>query len=265
MIKQVPKVIGQHQQHPQNQSNSQSKNKQGLKQFKNANQQQQQTLPKQQALRYFNQQTFFSIIVFLKADEIMELRLVCRLFNKLFMHSAPELLEYLDQRDLNQQKNQNQNQQRLVLPRLKDVNINTIRENLQNKTMYAYVEKLLKDNLFSIELIFDVITWDLPPWRKAKFTFPLKVKTIIEKYDFNLYNLNDQQIQLINQRQNHKFTPFILYNEDFEDILQYAKNLMQVAAFEDYKYFCDWYEIEKENEQLQKLRDLLRSNSLQQK
>lgn len=57
--------------------------------------------------------------------------------------------------------------------------------------MYAYVEKLHGDNLFSVELIFDIITLDLPPWRKAKFNFPLKVKTIVEKYDFNLYNLND--------------------------------------------------------------------------
>lgn len=57
--------------------------------------------------------------------------------------------------------------------------------------MYACVEKLLRDNLFSVDLIFDIITLDLPPWRKAKFTFPLKVKTILEKYDFNLYNLND--------------------------------------------------------------------------
>lgn len=57
--------------------------------------------------------------------------------------------------------------------------------------MYAYAEKLIKDNIFSVDLIFDIITLDLPPWRKAKFTFLLKVKTILEKYDFNLYNLND--------------------------------------------------------------------------
>ncbi|CAK90224.1 unnamed protein product (macronuclear) [Paramecium tetraurelia] len=255
MIKQVPQEIGKYQHKPQNQPNAQAKNKQGLKQFKNTTQQQQQTLHKQQALRYFNQQTFL----------IMELRLVCRSFNKLFLCCAPNLLDYIDQKDFEQQKNQNQNQQRLVFPKLIDVNITTIRENLESKAMYAYVEKLLKDNLFSVELIFDIITWDLPPWRKAKFTFPLKVKTILEKYDFNLYNLNDQQIQMINQRQNHKFTPNMLYNDDYEDIVQYVKNLMQVAAFEDYKYFCDWYEIEKENEQMQKLRQLLRSNSLQQK
>ncbi|CAD8097471.1 unnamed protein product [Paramecium sonneborni] len=255
MFKQVPKNIGQQQ-------NNTIKNKEGLKQFKNGQQQKQQGLPKQQVLKYFNKAIFYNIVVFLRSKEIMEFRLVNRYFNKLFIDCAPALLNYFDKKDDDQYMRQMQNPQRIQLPKLENVNLNTLKSNLENKGMYACVEKLNGNNLFCVELLFDMITLELPPWRKAKFTFPLKVKTIIEKYDFNLYKLNDQQIQLINQRQNYQLAEFLLYNEDFDELLSFVKNLKKVVAFQNYQYFCEYYEIEKENEERQILNNLLRSKSM---
>ncbi|CAK88551.1 unnamed protein product (macronuclear) [Paramecium tetraurelia] len=86
--------------------------------------------------------------------------------------------------------------------------------------------------------------------KKQNSHFLQKQKQYQKNTIFNIYNLNDQQIQMINQRKNYNLVEFVLYNEDFHNLIQYVKNLKTVAAFQDYKYFCDWYEIEKENTEI---------------
>ncbi|CAK88552.1 unnamed protein product (macronuclear) [Paramecium tetraurelia] len=154
MMKQIPKKNGQQQNAIQNQINVQTQNKQGLKQFKNGNQQKQQGFAKQQALKYFNKSTFCNIVLFLKANEIMEFRLVNRLFNKLFIECAPVLLENLEKKEDDYFQKQHNNPQKLELPKLMQVDLKELKQNLENRGMYACVDKLHGDNLFSVELIY---------------------------------------------------------------------------------------------------------------